>query len=196
MMRVRVLAGATPGKLFVSAIALAASHGWRSRRRPRRNRPISCCATGSPPIPPIRTSRPTSRARPTSRRPTSRPRSNICKIAAGSSRRALYQLGRAYAANRQLPEAHRRLAQGGRQGLDVGDGRTRRALRHRRRGRARTRPRRENCSSAPPKPAIRAASPILPRCPAAAARPPIRRGRASCWRRPPRPMRKRSTSSA
>jgi len=28
-----------------------------------------------------------------------------CRIAAGSSRRALYQLGRAYAANRQLPEA-------------------------------------------------------------------------------------------
>ena len=28
-----------------------------------------------------------------------------CKVAAGSSRRALYQLGRAYAANRQLPEA-------------------------------------------------------------------------------------------
>jgi TPR repeat protein len=29
----------------------------------------------------------------------------FCKIAAGSSRRALYQLGRAYAANHQLPEA-------------------------------------------------------------------------------------------
>ena len=29
----------------------------------------------------------------------------FCKTAAGSSRRALYQLGRAYAANRQLPEA-------------------------------------------------------------------------------------------
>jgi TPR repeat protein len=29
----------------------------------------------------------------------------FCKVAAGSSRRALYQLGRAYAANRQLPEA-------------------------------------------------------------------------------------------
>ncbi len=28
-----------------------------------------------------------------------------CKVAAGSSRRALYQLGRAYAANRQLVEA-------------------------------------------------------------------------------------------
>ncbi len=28
-----------------------------------------------------------------------------CRIAAGSSRRALYQLGRAYAANRQVPEA-------------------------------------------------------------------------------------------
>ncbi len=29
----------------------------------------------------------------------------FCRIAAGSSRRALYQLGRAYAANRQMPEA-------------------------------------------------------------------------------------------
>jgi TPR repeat protein len=29
----------------------------------------------------------------------------FCRVAAGSSRRALYQLGRAYAANRQLPEA-------------------------------------------------------------------------------------------
>jgi TPR repeat protein len=29
----------------------------------------------------------------------------FCKVAAGSSRRALYQLGRAYTANRQLPEA-------------------------------------------------------------------------------------------
>src|SRR5690242_21867340 len=28
-----------------------------------------------------------------------------CKIASASSRRALYELGRAYAANRQLPEA-------------------------------------------------------------------------------------------
>jgi TPR repeat protein len=29
----------------------------------------------------------------------------FCKLASGSSRRALYQLGRAYAANRQIPEA-------------------------------------------------------------------------------------------
>jgi len=29
----------------------------------------------------------------------------FCKVASGSSRRALYELGRAYAANRQLPEA-------------------------------------------------------------------------------------------
>src|ERR1700750_2207664 len=29
----------------------------------------------------------------------------FCKIASNSSRRALYQLGRAYAANRQMPEA-------------------------------------------------------------------------------------------
>ncbi len=40
-----------------------------------------------------------------SRRPTSRPRSNIAERAGNSSRRALYQLGRAYAANRQMPEA-------------------------------------------------------------------------------------------
>ena len=31
----------------------------------------------------------------------------FCKLAAGKSRRALYQLGRAYAANRQMPEALR-----------------------------------------------------------------------------------------
>ena len=55
----------------------------------------------------------------------------FCKIASGSSRRALYQLGRAYAANRQTAGSDRRLAQGGRQGLDLGDGRTRRALWHR-----------------------------------------------------------------
>ena len=56
-----------------------------------------------------------------------------------------------------------------------------------------TRRRPENCSSAPPKPAIRAASPISPRS-AAAARRPIRRARGSYWPRPPRPMRKRSIS--
>ena len=61
----------------------------------------------------------------------------------------MYQLGRAYAANRQMPEAIARLAQGLRQGLDFGDGRTRRALWHRRRRRDATRRRRENCSSAP-----------------------------------------------
>jgi TPR repeat protein len=40
----------------------------------------------------------------------------FCKVAASSSRRALYQLGRAYAANRQLPEAisaYRRAAEKG-----------------------------------------------------------------------------------
>src|SRR5258708_7295803 len=40
----------------------------------------------------------------------------FCKVAAASSRRALYQLGRAYAANRQLPDAigaYRRAAEKG-----------------------------------------------------------------------------------
>src|SRR5690242_4772505 len=29
----------------------------------------------------------------------------FCKVASGASRRAMYQLGRAYAANKQMPEA-------------------------------------------------------------------------------------------
>src|SRR5437016_367067 len=49
------------------------------------NRPTSRCATGSPPIPPIRTNRRTSQVSPPSRRPISRPRSN--------SAEAQFQLG-------------------------------------------------------------------------------------------------------
>ena len=60
-----------------------------------------------------------------------------CRIAGGSSRRALYQLGRAYAAGGQMQRCDRGLAQGGRQGLFLGDGRTRRALWHRLERRAR-----------------------------------------------------------
>ena len=53
----------------------------QSRRIPllTPNPPISCCATGSPPIPPIRTSRPTSKALPRSRRRTSQPRSSSAR---------------------------------------------------------------------------------------------------------------------
>ena len=123
----------------------------------QRNRPISCCATGSPPIPPIPTSRPTSRACPTSPRPISRPRSNSAgspRIVAAGDVPARPRL------RRQPADAgsDRGLAQGRRQGLDLGDGRTRRALWHRRRRRAGTRRRRANCSSARRRPAIRAAS--------------------------------------
>src|ERR1700712_4556202 len=39
-----------------------------------------------------------------------------CKVAAGSSRRALYQLGRAYAANKQMPEAIGSLRKAARKG--------------------------------------------------------------------------------
>ena len=74
----------------------------------------------------------------------------FCKIASASSRRALYQLGRAYAANRQLAEAIERLPQGGRQRQHVGHGRTRRAVRDRQRASPRTRRRRASCSSARP----------------------------------------------
>ena len=40
----------------------------------------------------------------------------FCRLASAASRRALYELGRAYAANQQMPEAIARLSQGGRQG--------------------------------------------------------------------------------
>ena len=40
----------------------------------------------------------------------------FCKTASASSRRAMYQLGRAYAANQQLPRSDGRLSQGRRQG--------------------------------------------------------------------------------
>ena len=58
-----------------------------------------------------------------------------------------------------------------------------------------TRRRRENCSNAPPRPAIRAASATWPRSAAAPARRPARRVRANCCRRPRRPMPKRNISS-
>ena len=70
-----------------------------------RNPPISFCATGSPPIPPTRTSRPTSKAWPRSRRRIMSTAIKFCKTASGASRRAMYQLGRAYAASGQGPDA-------------------------------------------------------------------------------------------
>ena len=73
---------------------------WRMR-----NRPISCCATVSPPIPPIPTSRPTSKGVPDIAASDIATAIKFCKSAANSSRRAMYQLGRAYAANRQTAEA-------------------------------------------------------------------------------------------
>ena len=86
----------------------------------------------------------------------------------------------------------RRLAQGRRQGLDLGDGRTRRALRHRRRrrqgrspGAQTVRARRPSRQSARRHQSCRA---LRRRC----ARRRIPRDPASFWRRPPRPIRKRN----
>ncbi len=56
----------------------------------------------------------------------------FCKIASAKSRRAMYQLGRAYAANRQLPEAIASYRRAADKGSDVGHGRTRRGARERR----------------------------------------------------------------
>ena len=68
------------------------------------NRPILCFATGSPPTPPIRTSRRTQRHRDIAPSDVATA-IKFCKVASAASRRALYELGRAYAANQQLPDA-------------------------------------------------------------------------------------------
>ena len=78
---------------------------WPIHPRSKRNPPISCCATGWRPIPPIRTSRPTSRARRMLRLRISPPRSNIAETPAIPRAGRCTNLGRAYAANRQMPEA-------------------------------------------------------------------------------------------
>ena len=128
----------------------------------------------------------------------------FCRMASASSRRALYQLGRAYAANRQIAGSRQRLSQGGRQGQHVGHGRTRRDARRPARALPRTRRRRASCSSARPRPAIRAASPISRRSrrrrtvgsgqPAAVG---SRQGASAAVRKRRRPIRrKRSISSA
>jgi len=94
-----------------------------------------------------------------------------CKTAGNASRRAMYELGRAYAANRQMPEAMaawRRAADKGSTsamvelGVLYGTG----------------------------------ASPIWRRSPGAAARRPTLPKRASCWERRPRPIPKRNISWA
>ncbi len=90
----------------------------------------------------------------------------------------------------------RRLAQGRRQGLDLGDGRTRRALRHRRRRRQGRRPGAQSCSSARRRPAIPRGVSNLAALSGGGGAPADPARRASCWRRPPRPMPKRSISSA
>ena len=118
----------------------------------------------------------------------------FCKSAANSSRRAMYQLGRAYAANRQTAEAIGGLAQGGRQGLDLGHGRTRRALRDRRGRRARRGAGAQTVRARGP--GRQSARHQQPRRSRRRSVRPIRRGRANCCRRPRRPMPRRSISSA
>jgi TPR repeat protein len=117
----------------------------------------------------------------------------FCKIAAATSRRALYQLGRAYAANRQMPEAiaaYRNAADKGSTsarvelGVLLGPGQAS----------PRTRPQRASCLSARPNPAIRAASPISRRSAAAQRR--IRSRPEPCWRKRPRQIRRKRNISS
>ena len=107
----------------------------------------------------------------------------FCKVASASSRRALYQLGRAYMANQQMPEAvgaYRKAADKGSTS-------------------PRTMRRRANCSSAPPRPATRAVPPISrhsPRLTPAARLPMIPSKPEPCSRKRRKQIpRKRSISS-
>src|SRR5262245_20144746 len=83
----------------------------------------------------------------------------FCKVASAASRRALYQLGRAYAANQQLTEAvsaYRKAADKGSTSAMVELG----VLLATGSGVAKTKLRHASCSSAPPQEAIPAARPI------------------------------------
>ena len=118
----------------------------------------------------------------------------FCRIASASSRRALYQLGRAYAANRQMTEAigvYRKAADKGSTSAMVELGVL---LRDGLRAFPRTKSRRASCSSARPRRAIRAASPIWRPSPAVAAAPRIPSRPEPCLPKRRRRMRKRSIS--
>src|SRR6516225_904935 len=119
----------------------------------------------------------------------------FCKIASAASRRALYQLGRAYAANQQLPEAvgaYRKAADKGSTSAWSNSAccsRPDRAL-------PRMKPRRASCSSAPPRAAMPAAPAISRPSAKAAARRRIQSRPERGWRkRRKRTQPKRNTSS-
>ena len=118
-----------------------------------------------------------------------------CSIAAKSSRRAMYQLGRAYAANRQTAEAiaaWRKAADKGSTSAMVELG----VLYGTGAGVARDEAQARKLFERAARPAIRAASAISRRSAAAPVRRPIPRARGNCCRRRPRPTPRRNTSSA
>ena len=141
-----------------------------------RNPPISCCATGSPPIP-------TDPDKPAEVKGVAdiAPADVATAIKFCKKPRRQLAPGDVSARPRLCRQpadggSDRRLAQGGRQGLDLGNGRARRALWHRRRRRQGRGARRANCSSAPPKAGNPRGVTNLAALSAAAPRLPIRRG--------------------
>ena len=118
----------------------------------------------------------------------------FCKTASSASRRALYQLGRAYAANRQMPEAigaWRKAADKGSSSAMVELG----VLYGTGAGVARDEAQARKLFER----AAEAGNPRgvtnLAALGGGAERRRIRHGRGSCWRGPPKPMPNRSTSS-
>jgi len=118
-----------------------------------------------------------------------------CRIAANSSRRAMYQLGRSYAANRQTPEAiaaWRKAVDKGSTSAMVELG----VLYGTGTGVARDEAQARKLFERAAEAGIRAASAISPLSVAVPAHRQIRRVRANCCRRPRRPMPRRSINLA
>jgi TPR repeat protein len=127
-----------------------------------------------------------------------------CKVASASSRRALYQLGRAYAANRQLPEAMsawRKAADKGSTSAMVELGVAYGTGAGVARDEAQARKLFERAAEAGNPRGVTNLAALSGGGgggggAAGGARQRIRREQGSCWRKPPRPMPKRSISSA
>ena len=105
MKRWYALTRAAAGRIVLSAVAIAAA-GWLAhpcQSRAQSADLVLCDRLAADPADPDKPA--DVKGTPDVAQPDIATAIKFCRIAAGSSRRALYQLGRAFAANRQLPEA-------------------------------------------------------------------------------------------
>jgi len=178
MKRLHALSFAAIGCIAVSVIAIAAAP---TSARAQSADLVLCDRLAADP--PIRTSRRMSKARPDVAPSDLATAIKYCRISRRLVAKALYSARRAYAANRQLPEAigaWRKAADKGSTSAMVELGV---ALRQRLRRGPRRGPGAQLFRARRGKPAIRAASPILPRCPWRRRAGGSREKRGSCWRK-------------